>query len=202
MTASSITIERLRACLQPEHFARLDPGARYFVRDPLVHASVLIPIVVRPSGLSVLLTQRTAHLNDHAGQVAFPGGRRDDADAGPVATALREAEEEIGLTADQIEVIGCMPEFCTGTGFRVTPVLALVTPPLNLKLDDFEVAEVFEVPLDAMQVDGFWGRVESEFKGNKAEFWAAHWQQYYVWGATAGMLVNLSTLLRLTRSGD
>ena len=119
-----------------------------------------------------------------------------------MATALREADEEIGLEPGQVEVLGCMPEFRTGTGFRVTPVLALVTPPLNLKLDDFEVAEVFEVPLDAMQADGFWGRVEAEFKGNKAEFWAAHWQEYYVWGATAGMLVNLATLLRLTLAGE
>lgn len=202
MTVSSITVEQLRVCLKSEHYSRLDPGATIFAREPLVHASVLIPIVVRPTGLTVLLTQRTAHLNDHAGQVAFPGGRRDDGDADPVATALREADEEIGLEPGQVEVLGCMPEFRTGTGFRVTPVLALVTPPLNLKLDDFEVAEVFEVPLDAMQADGFWGRVEAEFKGNKAEFWAAHWQEYYVWGATAGMLVNLATLLRLTLAGE
>jgi 8-oxo-dGTP pyrophosphatase MutT (NUDIX family) len=162
-------------------------------------AAVLVPIVMRESGLTMLLTQRTAHLRDHAGQVSFPGGRCEPDDATPVATALREAEEEVGLTADQVEVIGQLPEYRTGTGFSVTPVVALVSPPLNLKLDDFEVAEVFEPPLDFLLDTGNHQRHSIEIRGALREYWAMPWQGYYIWGATAGMLVSLHRFLFAAR---
>lgn len=164
------------------------------MREPLLPAAVLVPLIDRPGGLTVLLTKRTAHLHDHAGQVSFPGGRHEDADGDMITTALREAEEEVGLARTQIEILADLPEFRTGTGFRVTPVVALVTPPLNLKLDDFEVAEVFEVPLDHLLTD-CWRRESFERGGRMRHFWATDWAGYYIWGATAGMLVNLRTLL-------
>src|SRR5258707_12484048 len=111
-------------------------------------AAVLVPVVKRDHGLTVLFTRRTAHLNDHAGQISFPGGRSEPGDAGAAQTALREAAEEIGLAAAQVEVLGELHQYVTVTGYRVTPVVGLVTPPLELRLDDFQGAEVFGVPLE------------------------------------------------------
>lgn len=174
------------ACCRDGQLAEPDVPERQ-----LTEAAVLVPIVVRASGLTVLFTQRTAHLRDHAGQVSFPGGRRDSEDASPVATALREADEEVGLVPGQIEVIGRLPEYCTGTGFRITPIVGLVTPPLNLRLDDFEVAEVFETPLDFFLDAANHQRHNIESRGALREYWAMPWNGYYIWGATAGMLVSL-----------
>lgn len=159
--------------------------------QPLTPAAVLVPLVVRPSGMTVLLTKRTKHLRDHAGQVSFPGGRCEPADGSAVVTALREANEEVGLTQDQIEVLGTLPEYDTGTGFHVVPVVALVHPPLNLKLDDFEVEEVFEPPLSFILDTANHQRHKIEARGKLREFWAMPWRDYYIWGATAGMLVSL-----------
>jgi 8-oxo-dGTP pyrophosphatase MutT (NUDIX family) len=161
----------------------------------LVPAAVLIPIVLRDSGLTVILTQRTAHLRDHAGQVSFPGGRCEAADASPVATALREAEEEIGLDPRQVEPLGRLAEYRTGTGFTVTPVVALVTPPLNLKLDDFEVETAFEPPLDFLLDAGNFSRQQLAVRGQQREYWTVPWQEYFIWGATAAMLVELRNFL-------
>ena len=158
-------------------------------------ASVLIPLVLRPTGITVLLTQRTAHLNDHAGQVSFPGGRHDKIDSNEVETALREADEEVGLDRTQIEVIGVMPDFWTSSRFRITPVVGLVTPPLNLKLDDFEVADVFEPPLAFLLDQANWRRDSLERDGQRREYWAMPWQGRYIWGVTAGMIVNLQRFL-------
>lgn len=155
-----------------------------------VAAAVLVPIVVRASGLTVLLTQRTAHLREHAGQVSFPGGRCEAEDASPVATALRESSEEVGVDPAQVEVLGTLPDYFTGTGFRVTPVVGLVTPPLNLRLDDFEVAEAFEVPLEFLLDAANYRRERVEIAG-QVGYWAVPWQGYFIWGATAGMLVSL-----------
>jgi 8-oxo-dGTP pyrophosphatase MutT (NUDIX family) len=157
----------------------------------LVPAAVLVPVILRASGPTMLLTQRTAHLRDHGGQVSFPGGRCEDCDASPEATALREAEEEVGLVAAQVEILGRLPEYRTGTGFVITPVVGLVTPPLNLKLDDFEVAEVFEPPLEFLLDRTNHQRHRVEVRGAMREYWAMPWQGYYIWGATAGMLVSL-----------
>lgn len=158
---------------------------------PLTPAAVLVPVVVRESGPTILLTQRTSHLRDHAGQVSFPGGRREDSDASPEATALREAQEEIGLDPAAVEILGRLAEYRTGTGFVVTPVVGLVTPPLDLKLDDFEVADVFEPPLEFLLDSRNHQRHQIELRGAMREYWAMPWQGYYIWGATAGMLVGL-----------
>ena len=163
--------------------------------DRLTPAAVLVPIVDRPTGLTILLTQRTAHLRDHPGQVSFPGGRCEAADGDPVATALREAAEEVGLEPAQVDVLGRLPEYRTSTGFSITPVVALVTPPLNLKLDDFEVAEVFEPPLAFLMDPANHQRQSVLWQGEQREFWAMPWQGYYIWGATAGMLVSLHAAL-------
>ncbi|GAB2181869.1 hypothetical protein DLREEDagrD3_20920 [Denitratisoma sp. agr-D3] len=188
-------IERLRARIArgdlPENYAR-GYGADAANLTP---AAVLVPLVVRESGITVLLTQRTAHLNDHAGQVSFPGGRRDDTDPDFVFTALREAREEVGLDSATVDVLGTLPNYLTGTGFSVVPVVGRVTPPLNLKLDDFEVAEVFEVPLEYLVNRRNWRRDTLERDGRQRQFWATDWNGYYIWGATAGMLVNLMALL-------
>ncbi|HQR04056.1 MAG TPA: CoA pyrophosphatase [Rhodocyclaceae bacterium] len=158
-------------------------------------AAVLVPLVVRDSGTTVLLTLRTAHLNDHAGQVAFPGGRCEPGDCDAEQTALREAREEVGLESSQVEIIGQLPEYLTGTGFLVTPVVGLVTPPLNLKLDDFEVAEAFEPPLPFLMDPAHWERHTVFYQGRNRTYWSMPWQGYFIWGATAGMLVNLQRYL-------
>lgn len=188
-------IERLRTRisrgdLPPTYTHGFDPD-----RAGLTPAAVLVPLVVRESGITVLLTQRTAHLNDHAGQVSFPGGRREESDPDFIFTALREASEEVGLDSASVEIVGTLPEYFTGTGFRVTPVVGRVTPPLNLKLDDFEVDEVFEVPLEYLANRRSWRQDSLERGGQMRQFWATDWKGYYIWGATAGMLVNLMTLL-------
>lgn len=158
--------------------------------DQLVPAAVLIPIVLREEGLTVLFTQRTDHLHDHAGQVAFPGGRYEAADNSPVMTALRETEEEIGLSRSHIEILGLLPEYRTGTGFLVTPVVALVTPPFELRLDDFEVAAVFETPLGFLLDASNHQRHSAEIRGKLRHFYAMPYEGYYIWGATAGMVVS------------
>ena len=165
------------------------------VADGLTAAAVLIPIVERASGLTVILTQRTAHLRDHAGQVSFPGGRCEPDDDSAVATALREAEEEIGLAPTQVEPLACLAPYRTGTGFIVTPVVALVQPPLNLKLDDFEVESAFEPPLDFLLDAANFRREQLTVRGEVREYWAVPWQQHFIWGATAGMLVALREFL-------
>jgi 8-oxo-dGTP pyrophosphatase MutT (NUDIX family) len=163
--------------------------------EDLVPAAVLVPVIVRETGPTMLLTQRTAHLRDHGGQVSFPGGRCEDSDTSPEATALREAAEEVGIAASQVEILGRLPEYRTGTGFVITPVVGLVTPPLNLKLDDFEVAEVFEPPLEFLLDRNNHQRQSIEVRGARHEYWAMPWQGYFIWGATAGMLVTLHRFL-------
>jgi len=161
-------------------------------------ASVLIPLVLRESGLSVLLTQRAAGLNHHAGQISFPGGRFEASDNTPIETALRETEEEIGLNRDRIEVLGTLPDYKTGTGYQVTPVVALIHPPFDLVTDPGEVAAVFEVPLAyLMDAQHHQLRVFHMPDGSgQRSFYAMPYQQHFIWGATAGMLRNLFHFLR------
>lgn len=154
-------------------------------------AAVLVPIIDHPDQMTVLLTRRPDHMNKHAGQVAFPGGRVDPDDAHPAAAALREAQEEIGLAADYVELVGQLDPYHTGTGFQITPVVGIITPGFTLKACDREVAEIFEVPLSFLMNPENHQRRETEFKGRKAQFYAMPYNDYYIWGATAGMLVNL-----------
>lgn len=165
------------------------------VPQGLTPAAVLVPVIERPEGLTVLFTQRTAHLNDHAGQVSFPGGRCERTDASPVFTALRETEEEVGLARDLIEVLGLLPEYRTGTGFSVTPVVGLVRPPFELNPDSFEVAEVFETPLAFLLDPANHQRHSMEIAGIVRHYYAMPYEGYFIWGATAGMLVSLYRLL-------
>jgi 8-oxo-dGTP pyrophosphatase MutT (NUDIX family) len=164
----------------------------------LTRAAVLIPIVERPAGLTVLLTQRTAHLSNHAGQVSFPGGRAEDKDASPVDTALRETEEEIGLDRRHVEIVGALPDHVTASAYVVTPVVGLVTPPFDLVAESNEVAEIFEVPL-AFLMDGMnHQRMSFELPdgAGRRSFYAMPYERFFIWGATAGMLRNLFHLLR------
>ncbi|WP_028100577.1 CoA pyrophosphatase [Pseudoduganella violaceinigra] len=159
-------------------------------------ASVLVPLVLREDGVYLLLTMRTAHLNDHAGQVAFPGGRAEPTDADAIDTALRETEEEIGLDRRYVDVIGTLPLYYTGTGYAVTPVVGLVTPPFALKADPFEVAEIFEVPFHFLMDGANHQRRAAELPNGRRTFYAMPYQNYFIWGATAGMLRNLFHFLR------
>ena len=157
---------------------------------------MLVPLVRREGGLTVLFTRRTAHLNEHAGQISFPGGRCEPGDAYAAETALREAAEEIGLAAERVEVLGELHKYVTVTGYRVTPVVGLVTPPLELRLDDFEVAEVFEVPLEFLLDPANHLRNRIVHAGRERHYYAIPYRQYYIWGATAGMLMNLDSFLK------
>jgi len=165
------------------------------------NASVLVPLVQRDEGLTLLLTQRTAHLRDHAGQISFPGGRAEPDDADAVATALRETEEEVGLARRHVEVIGALPIYRTVTNFDVTPVVALVHPPFDLQLDAHEVAEAFEVPLAFLMTPAHHHRHVFELEGHRREFLSMPWPrpdgqgEYFIWGATAAMLRNFYRLL-------
>ncbi|HEX5341772.1 MAG TPA: CoA pyrophosphatase [Duganella sp.] len=163
---------------------------------PPTPASVLVPLVQRPTGLTVLLTQRTAHLTDHAGQISFPGGRAEDYDQDAVDTALRESEEEIGLARQHVDVLGVLPNYLTGTGYCVTPVVALLQPPFEVAADPGEVAAIFEVPLAFLMDGANHQRLSVDLPGGRRSFYAMPYEGYYIWGATAGMLRNLFHFLR------
>ncbi len=166
--------------------------------DPGQHlraAAVLVPIVAYEDRLTLLLTRRTEHLNDHAGQISFPGGHIDAGDADAWAAALRETEEEVGLPSSHVEPAGRLDTYVTRTGFEVTPLVGLVRPPFPVVPDDFEVAEVFEVPL-AFFLDPANRKIHSRtYQGRERHFYAFPYGDYYIWGATAGMLVNLTEVL-------
>jgi 8-oxo-dGTP pyrophosphatase MutT (NUDIX family) len=173
----------------------LDPALAKIETMPLTRASVLVPLIEREDGLTVLLTQRTEHLADHAGQISFPGGREEPEDADAIAAALRETEEEIGLPRTLIRIIGRLDTYVTGTGYSVTPIVGLIRPPFPLERDPFEVAEIFEVPLAFIADPINHQRRSREFKGRTRHFYVLPYQQRYIWGATAGMLVNLAQVL-------
>ena len=171
----------------------LNPGL--FPDRPLVPAAVLVPLVVRPAGLTVLFTLRTAHLSDHAGQISFPGGRIDPGDRDEREAALRETREEIGLAPANVRLIGRLDTYVTRTGFRVEPLVGLLAPPLDLQPDPREVADIFEASLDFL-IDPANRRRDSRiYEGSERFYWAISWKGRYIWGATAGMLVNLADVL-------
>lgn len=181
---------------QPE--MRAD-GRLLNAHDPPRPAAVLIPLVMRPHGLTVLLTRRTAHLHDHAGQISFPGGRVEEHDADAVATALRETEEEVGLGKAHVEILGALPLYATATGYTVTPVVALVDAGFRLELDTFEVEEVFEPPLSFLMDPANHQRHIVDLGAMRRTFYAMPFnpgRSYFIWGATAAMLRNLYHLLR------
>ena len=158
-------------------------------------AAVLVPIVLRTVAPTVLLTRRSPNLADHAGQISFPGGRLEPEDPDAVAAALREATEEIGLARDRVDVVGRIDTYQTRTGYEITPVVGFVSAPFDLLIDPAEVVEAFEVPLAFLIDRANHVREARSFKGATREFWAIPYQDYYIWGATAGMLVNLSEIL-------
>jgi 8-oxo-dGTP pyrophosphatase MutT (NUDIX family) len=187
-------VERLRAPVA----AAPDPGFLRYVHPPdhaVTPAAVLVPLINRPDGVTVLFTQRTAHLNDHAGQISFPGGRVDEADPDRIHTALREAEEEAGLAPEQVTVIGVLPDYDIPTGFRVTPVVGWIEPPVHLAPDPFEVAELFEVPLAHFMDPANHQRHSDEINGRRRNYYAMPHDGRFIWGATAGMLHSLYEFL-------
>lgn len=193
---------RQRFLSPPKWAPESSDEARFIDRTP-TRASVLVPIVDRDEP-TVLLTQRSDHLSDHPGQVAFPGGRAEAHDVDATATALREAQEEIGLPASYVDVLGAMPLYTTGSGFLITPIVAIVQPAFPMHVDPFEVAEVFEVPLAFLMDPSHHRHHAVEIAGVRREFLSMPWQgvdalghprRYFVWGVTAAMLRNLYRFL-------
>ena len=179
------------------HVIATDIIAKRQAAGKITRAAVLIPLLLKENGLSVLLTQRTNHLRDHAGQISFPGGRMDPEDLSPDDTALRESQEEIGLDPKRVEIIGYLPQYLTVSGYSVTPVVGLVQAQEEYVLDEFEVADVFEVPLHflldpANHQIRLW---QSEQGGRR--FYSIPYENRFIWGATAGMLRNLYHLLKV-----
>ena len=162
----------------------------------MTDAAVLIPLVSRCGEITVLLTQRTAHLSDHAGQISFPGGRVEKQDATREETALRETEEEIGLNRSLVEVLGRLPEYEIPSGFRITPVVGWVEAPFELKPDPFEVDSVFEVPLALVADPASYQRRQFFFRGRHRHYMAIPYEGRYIWGATAGILYSLCRMLQ------
>ncbi|MFM7025456.1 MAG: CoA pyrophosphatase [Limnohabitans sp.] len=209
--ADRLSAEALRA-----RFASPPPWTPEVVREPKfferppADAAVLIPLVQHDDGLTVLLTQRTVHLPTHAGQIAFPGGKVDPQDLSIPAAALREAEEEVGLHRQHVEVIGQLPVYATGTGFHVTPVVALVQPAFSLTPNPGEVDAVFEVPLAFLMNPSNHRRHAFEWQGQQRHWFSMPWVQpdtsggveRFIWGATAGMLRNFYRFLLADEAGE
>jgi 8-oxo-dGTP pyrophosphatase MutT (NUDIX family) len=197
-------IERLHARLSAEPLAHREPqiGDRDLNPDwqaevaaagrpKLRDAAVLVPLVQRADGLSLLLTRRSDALPSHAGQVSFPGGRVQDSDTGFADTALRETEEEVGLARTFVSVAGYFEPYETGTGFAIQPVVGLVKPGFALQADPREVAEIFEVPFDFLMDPANHQLHHAVWQGRRRSYYAMPYGQHYIWGATAGMLVAL-----------
>jgi 8-oxo-dGTP pyrophosphatase MutT (NUDIX family) len=172
------------------HQVALDEGTR------VTEAAVLVPLVNRAGRVRVLFTQRTPHLDDHASQISFPGGRVETEDAGREETALRETEEEIGLARARVTVLGRLPNYEIPSGFRVAPVVGWIEPPFTLKPDPFEVAEVFEAPLEHFLDVNNYQRRNFHFRGRHRHYVAVPYEGRYIWGATAGMLYCLCRMLQ------
>jgi len=172
----------------------LNPGMRPVARP--VPAAVLVPLVDRDDGFTVLLTRRADHLHDHAGQISFPGGRVEPHDIDVRAAALRETREEIGLPEERVEIVGRLDDYVTRTGYLVTPLVGVIAPPYPIDPDPVEVADVFEVPLAFILDPANHERHSRRWEGAERFFYVLPFEDRYIWGATAGMLVNLYEVLR------
>jgi 8-oxo-dGTP pyrophosphatase MutT (NUDIX family) len=196
---SALTRERIASALtRPApaiHPGDLHLAAARHEGMRVTEAGVLVPIVNRPGGLQLLLTQRTPHLDNHAGQISFPGGRVEESDAGREETALRETEEEIGLPRNTVAVIGQLPVYDNLSGFRITPVVGWIEPPFELKPDPFEVAAAFEAPLAHFLDLAGYQRREFHFRGRHRHYLAIPYEGHYVWGATAAMLYSFARMM-------
>jgi 8-oxo-dGTP pyrophosphatase MutT (NUDIX family) len=199
--ADYLTPAALRAALGVYHRRALDipnESVQWFAgrEGEPIEAAVLVPLVMRAQGVTVLLTQRTAHLNDHAGQIAFPGGKVESHDVDYVATALRETEEETGVSRAFVEVLGGLPRYVTGSGFAINPITSLVRPEFSLTPEAQEVAEVFEVPLAFLTDPANYRLHKATLSdGTTRQYYSVPWQQYFIWGATAAMLRGLCQIL-------
>jgi 8-oxo-dGTP pyrophosphatase MutT (NUDIX family) len=191
-TADPVEAAALRQATRGDH--DLNPG----MTPPsaaLRPAAVLVPLIDHAGGMTVLLTRRTDHLSKHAGQIAFPGGRIEQDDADAMAAALRETEEEIGLSREHVAIIGRLDTYVTGTGFEITPMVGIVSPPFPIAIDPVEVAEVFEVPLAFILDPSNHRRTERVLEERRRAFFVLPFEGRNIWGATAGMLVNLYEVL-------
>lgn len=189
---------RRRFASPPEWMPEITDEQQWAENAAPTAASVLLPLVLRENGLTLLMTRRAAHLAEHGGQICFPGGRAELSDSSPVETALRETEEEVGLHRRHIDVIGTLPDYFTRTGYLVTPVVSIVRPPFELKAEPSEVDEIFEVPL-AFLMNGLNHQLrEAEFPGGigRRTFYVIAYDRFFIWGATAAMLRNLFHFLR------
>ncbi len=184
----------LAACPAGDH--RLDGRPPRLAPKPRP-AAVLIPVVARPGGASMLLTLRTTGLRDHSGQIAFPGGKIDPGDATPAAAALREASEEVGLDPGRVTPLGYLAPYLTGTGFLIVPTVAVVHEPFDLVLNDREVAETFEVPLDFLMEAANHRRGQRDLNGAIRSFYAMPYKERFIWGITAGLIRDLYERLYL-----
>ncbi len=192
----------IRRCLAATHDVRALDGDHVVAglppeshARPLRPAAVLVPLIERPTGATILLTRRTEHLAHHAGQISFPGGRVEAGDTDPIDTALREAEEEVGLDRRQVEILGQLDRYQTITEFLVTPVVGVLEPPVQLNPDPHEVAEVFEVPLSFVLDPRNHQRHALWIRGRCRYYYVLPYGEYRIWGATAAMLVGLARTL-------
>lgn len=191
--------ERLRAALETAHEPILLTGDHHdFNPEDVTHPAAVLVAVTDRADPGVILTQRTETLRRHAGQVAFPGGRIDPEDDGPVAAALREAEEEIALPRGQVQVVGIADRYRTVTGYCVTPVIGVVAPDLAYVPAEAEVADVFEVPLSFLLDDSNHRETAIDYLGRERRYYEIIWEGRRIWGATAAMIVNLSRRLQWT----
>lgn len=203
-------LDRLHRALAPRRASEVvfGPGERDLAQQQMVKrgfvgldaaalkpAAVLIPLVLRPEGTTILLTERTSHLADHAGQISFPGGRLEPDDADAIAAALRETEEEIGLARAHVEVLGHFEDYGTVTGYRVTPVIGFVRPPFDLTPDPHEVAEIFELPLEFILQPTNVQRLRETRGGVMRDVYEISYGKWRVWGFTARILVRLIAAL-------